>query len=191
MLMPIQFGSMFKFQFLAQFPVDHLSHPVLSCYILLHLLIMRLYYYFTSYGFFHQPKLIVFYWSLGDSNSPQVHWTLLSIWADFNNAAIWMVSNCSFISKSFSPFTNPISIALITICAISLIIGALAAPLSCSTVFVVLWLGLGSYLSFHFLLIYSVVYSVDYSVGSLFFLLTITRSGCLAKIRWSVCILKS
>ena len=27
----IPFGRMFKFQFLAQFPVDHLPHPVMSC----------------------------------------------------------------------------------------------------------------------------------------------------------------
>ena len=61
---------------------------------------------------------MVFHWSLRDSNSPQVSWTLLSIQANLNNAVVWMVSACPLISKSSSPFTNPLGIvpsALITI----------------------------------------------------------------------------
>ena len=46
---------------------------------------------------------MVFLWSLRDSKSPQVTRTVLSIWADLNNA-------CSLISKSSSPFTKPLRI---------------------------------------------------------------------------------
>ena len=34
-----------------------------------------------------------------------VSWTLLSILADLNNAVVWMVSTCAFISN---PFINPL-----------------------------------------------------------------------------------
>ena len=33
-VMPLKFGSMAKFEFLAQFPEDHLPHPVVSIYVL-------------------------------------------------------------------------------------------------------------------------------------------------------------
>ena len=33
LFVPVPFGSMVKFKFLAQFPVDHLSHPVMSSLI--------------------------------------------------------------------------------------------------------------------------------------------------------------
>ena len=55
-----------------------------------------------------QRKLMVFNWSLSDSKSPQVSRTLLSILADLDNAVVWMVSTCPLISKSSSPFTNPL-----------------------------------------------------------------------------------
>ena len=51
-----------------------------------------------------------FYWSLSDSDFLQVTRTLLSILADLNNAVVWMVSTCLLISKSSSPFTNPLGI---------------------------------------------------------------------------------
>ena len=38
----------------------------------------------------------------------QVSWTLLSILADLGNAVVWIVSICPAISKSSSPFTNPL-----------------------------------------------------------------------------------
>ena len=56
----------------------------------------------------HWRKLIVSYWSLSDSNFPQVSRTLLSILADLNNAVVWMVSTCILISKSSSPCINPL-----------------------------------------------------------------------------------
>ena len=49
-------------------------------------------------------------WSLSDSKSPQVSRTLLSVLADLNNAATWMVSTRPLISKSSSPCTNPLVI---------------------------------------------------------------------------------
>ena len=42
---------------------------------------------------------MVFHWSLNNSKSPQVSWTLLSILADLNNAVVWMVSACPPTSK--------------------------------------------------------------------------------------------
>ena len=65
--------------------------------------------YFTPLRFFsHQCKLLVFHWSWNDSKSPQVSRTLLSILADLNNAAVCMVSTRPFISKSLTPFINPL-----------------------------------------------------------------------------------
>ena len=51
---------------------------------------------------------MVFHWSLSGSKFPQVSWTLQSILADLNNAVFWMVSTRPLISKSFSPFINPL-----------------------------------------------------------------------------------
>ena len=47
-------------------------------------------------------------WSLSDSQSPHVSWTLLSILTDRNNAVILMIFNRPLISKSSSPSTNPL-----------------------------------------------------------------------------------
>ena len=54
---------------------------------------------------------MVSYWSLNDSKSTQVSRTLHSILADLNNAVVWMVSIRPFISKSSSPFINPLGIS--------------------------------------------------------------------------------
>ena len=61
---------------------------------------------------------MVSHWSSSERKSPQVSRTLLNIRVDLNNAVIWIVSTCPFISKSSCPFTNPWGIvpsALITI----------------------------------------------------------------------------
>ena len=52
----------------------------------------------------HQLTLMAFHRNLRDSKSPQVSRTLLRIWADLNNAIVWMDS--TLISKSSSPFIN-------------------------------------------------------------------------------------
>ena len=47
-------------------------------------------------------------WSLSQNKSSQVSRTLLSILADLNNTEVWMVSAHLLISRSSSPFTNPL-----------------------------------------------------------------------------------
>ena len=63
------------------------------------------YYYLLLVSFSHQRELMVFYWSLSDTKSPQVSRTLsiLTILID-----VWMVSNHPLISKSSAPFNNPL-----------------------------------------------------------------------------------
>ena len=46
------------------------------------------------------------HWSLSDSKSPQISWTLLSILDYLNNAVAWVVLTCPVTSKSSSSFTN-------------------------------------------------------------------------------------
>ena len=88
---------------------------------------------------------MVFHWSLSDNKPLQVSRTLLSILADLNNAVVWMVSTCPLISKSFSPYDNPLEIVP-------------SAPITIGNTvifmfydFLVLWQSLGN-LSFCFLL---------------------------------------
>ena len=49
---------------------------------------------------------MVFYWSLSDSQPPQVTRILLVILAVLNNAVVWIVSTIVSNSKSSSPFSN-------------------------------------------------------------------------------------
>ena len=63
--------------------------------------------FFTFDSFSHQRLPMVFYLSLSDNKSPQVSRTLLSILVDLNNAAVWLLSIRSLISKSSIPFSNP------------------------------------------------------------------------------------
>ena len=51
---------------------------------------------------------MVFHSSLSDSKSPQVSKTLLSILTVLSNAVVWMVSMRLPVSKSSSPFNNPL-----------------------------------------------------------------------------------
>ena len=93
----IPFVYMVKFKFLAHFPVDPLSHPVLSSLTLLLL----------SFGSFsHQCYLMVFHWCPSDSKSPQVSRALLSILANLNDAEVWIVLTRPLISTSSSFITN-------------------------------------------------------------------------------------
>ena len=131
---------------------------------------------------------MVFHWSLSDCKSPQVSRTLLSILAVFNNAVVWMVSTRPPTSKSFSPFSNP----LVTVPNAPITIGIIFTSMFHSFFYS---LAISRYLSFfsHFFQSYSVVSrgsKVDYFASSLFFLLIIIKSGLLAGIRWSVCMLK-
>ena len=66
------------------------------------------YYYYQSFkSFSHQRLLMGFFWSLSDSKSSEISRTLRIIASDRENISAWMVSPCTFISKSSSPFTNP------------------------------------------------------------------------------------
>ena len=58
-------------------------------------------------SFSHQRYLMVSYWSLSDSKSPQVSRNLLNMVADLNNAVVWMVLMVLYFPKSSSLFTNP------------------------------------------------------------------------------------
>ena len=68
---------------------------------------------------------MVFHWSLSDSKSPQVSRTLLSILAVLNNAVFLMVSTHPLISKSSSPFNNP----LVTVAKAPITIGIIVTSM--------------------------------------------------------------
>ena len=131
---------------------------------------------------------MVSHWSLSYSKSPQVSRTLLSILAVLNNAVVWMVSTHPPISKSSSPFSNP----LVTVPNAPNTIGIIV---TCMFQFFSIPLqGRGTYPSFHIL---SVLFCGQPGQQSRlfckfsFFLLIIMKSGVLTGIRWSVCMLKS
>ena len=95
--------------------------------------------------------MMVSYWSLSDSKSPQVSRTLLNILADINNAVVWMVSSRPLICKSSSSCTNlrwlyqEHQLQLVS------------SSLLCSTVFSNSLQGLGTFFLFVFFQFYSVV----------------------------------
>ena len=131
---------------------------------------------------------MVSHWSLSDSKSPHVFMTLLSILADINNAILWMVSTRPLNSKLSSPFINSFGDSTDRTnyhwynCHFH-IPQFFQFP---NKVKLLIFL-------FVFFQFYSVV-SQDSKVHnptSSLFLMTITRSGRLDEIRWSVCISKS
>ena len=131
---------------------------------------------------------MVFHWSLRDSKSPQVSRTLLSILAVLNNAVVWMVSTHPPTSKSSSPFSNPfvtipnapITIGIIVTCMFHRFFNSLTRSK---------YLSFFSH-SFSFIL-WSAGTAKSTILQVLFLLLIIIKSGLLAGIRWSVCMLKS
>ena len=132
---------------------------------------------------------MVSHWSLSDSKSPQVPRTLLSTQADLSNAVVWMVFTRSLISKSSRPCTNP----LVTLPSAPIPIGIIVTFMF--NIFFFNSLAKSMYLSF-FSLFFNFTLSSARTAKSTIrqvfphFLLIITRSGCLAEIRWSVCISK-
>ena len=129
---------------------------------------------------------MVFHWS--DGNFPQVSRTFPSILAVLDNAVVWMIFVRPPISKLSSTFTKPLGI--VTSAPITIVITVTSMFRSffqfSSKVEVLITL-------FPFFQFYPVVSrngKVHNSEGSLL-LLTITRSGRLAEIRWSVGISKS
>ena len=128
---------------------------------------------------------MVSHWSLTDSKSPQVSRTLFSILADLNNAVVWMVSTRPLISNSSSPFNNPLVIVTRAPTTIRIIVTFMFHSFFSSP-------ARSRYLSFFSLSFNFTLWSAGTAESTilqfLFFLLIIIRSGCLAEIRWSVCI---
>ena len=145
-------------------------------------------YYFYSLRVVHISVIWWYFIEVCDNKSPKISRTLLSILADLNNAVVYLVSACPLISKSSVPCINPlvtksralISIGIIVIFMFHSFVSSLARS---------------RYLSF-----FSLSFNVSrWSAGRaksailevLYFLLVFIRSGCLAKLRWSVYISKS
>ena len=127
--------------------------------------------------------------SLSDSKYPQVSRTLLSILTDFNNAVVWIVSNHPLISKSSSPCNSLFVTVPIAPITISITITLIVFQFSFK---ILVFISLFSP-SFLFYLVVSPNGKIQYLAGSVFFLvfifLIIIRSGRLAEIRWSICII--
>ena len=130
---------------------------------------------------------MVFQWILTDSKSPKLSRTYLSILANFYKTVVWMVSTCFLIPKSSCPFTNH----LVIVPSESITIGITVTLMSHSLFVLILWWGLGTYLSFYFLifLLCSLPVWQSIQISRLSFL-TITRYGRLVEIRGSFCISK-
>ena len=130
---------------------------------------------------------MVFHWTQSDSKSPQVSRTLLSILAVRNNVVVWIVSTRPLISKSSSPFCNP----LVTVPNAPITIGIIV---NCMFHSYFNSLARSRYLSFFshsFSFILWLAGTAKLTILQvLFFLLIIIRSGLLAEIRWYVCMSK-
>ena len=131
---------------------------------------------------------MVFPWTLSDNKSPQVSRTRLRILAILSNAVVWIVSTRPPTSKSSRPFNNPLVIVP-------------NAPITIGTIVTLMFysifnsLARSRYLSFFSHSFRFILWS-DRTAKStilqiLFFLLIIMRSGLLAGISSSVCMLKS
>ena len=131
---------------------------------------------------------MVFHWSLGDSKSPQVSRTLLSILAVLNNVFVWMVSTRPPTAKSSSPLSNHFVTVPKAPITISIIVTFMFHSFSHS-------LARSRYLSFFSHSFSFILWSAGTAKSTilqiLFFVLIIIRLGFMAKIRWSVCTSKS
>ena len=131
---------------------------------------------------------MIFYWSLSDSKSPQVSRTRLSILAVLSNAVVLIVSTRPPISKSSRPFNNPLVTMPNTPITIGIIVTFMFHSFFIS-------LARSRYLSFFSLSFRFILWSAGTAKSTilqiLVFLLIIMRSGLLAGIKWSVCMLKS
>ena len=136
---------------------------------------------------------MVFHWSQSDSKSPQVSRTLLSILADLNNAVVWMVSTRPLISKFSRPSTHALVIvprAPITIgITVNFMFQSFSSFIARST-YSSLFLLSFSFTRWSAGATKSTIRQVLLFFLRFFFYQTITRSGRLAKIRWSISITK-
>ena len=176
---PIKIGIIVTFMFHSFF-----NSLTRSRYLSLLLLLL-----FTPLEFSHQCWLMVFHWSLGDSNSPPVSRIRLRILAVLSNAVVWIVSTRPPTSKSSRPFNKPLVIVP-------------NAPITIGTIVPLMFhsffnsLARSWYLSFFSLSFRFIRWSAGTAKSTilqiLFFpFLIIIRSGLLARIRRSVCMLKS
>ena len=131
---------------------------------------------------------MVFHWDLSDGKCPQVSRTRLRILAFLSNAVVWIVSTRPPTSKLSRPFNNPLVIVPKAPITIGIIV-----PFMFHTFFNSLTRP--RYLSFFSLSFRCILWSAGKAKSTilqiLFFSLIIMRSGLLAGIRWSVCMLKS
>ena len=125
----------------------------------------------------------VSWWSFTGECVPQVFKTLQSILAYLNNAAVWMVSilplisNCScLVSKSMGQFQAHQLLLL--------------SSSPCSTVFSSLTMSKYIFASFYFPTVVCRNGKIHKMASSSFFLLIITMSCLLARIKWSNSYLK-
>ena len=137
---------------------------------------------------------MVSHWSLSDSKSSQVSRTRLRILAVLSNADVWIVSTRPPTSKSSRPFNNP----LVTVPNAPITIGTIVTFMFYSFFNSLARSRYLSFFSLSFLFILwsagtakSTILQILFSFFFFFFLLIIMRSGLLAGIRWSVCMLKS
>ena len=149
------------------------NYKILLCFFYLWLL---MFYSFESFS--HQRELMAFYLNLKDSKFSQVSRTFLGILVNLNNVVVWIVFIGPPISKSSCSFINP----LVTVPGVPITNGITVTFMS-------------SYLSFFSLSFSFSLWSAETAKSTirqiLFFLITITRSGYLTEIRWSVCMSKS
>ena len=131
---------------------------------------------------------MVFHWSLSNNKSPQASRTLLSILAVLNNVVVWMVSTRPPMSKSSSPFSNP----LVTVPNAPITIGIIV---TCMLHSFFNYRARSRYLAFFSQYFSFILWSAGTAKSTilrfLFFLVIIIRTGFRAKIRWSVCMSKS
>ena len=131
---------------------------------------------------------MVSHWSLSDSKSPQVSRTRFRILVNLNNAVIWMVSTHPLISKSSSPLIN----LLVTVPS-----GSFTTSITVTFMFHSFFSSLERSKRSRYLFFFSLSFSFILGTARMakstiwqviIFLLTFTRSGCLAEIRWSISI---
>ena len=124
---------------------------------------------------------MVFHWSLSDSKSPQVSGTPLRILTVLSNAVVWIFSTSP-------PTSNPLVIVPNTPITIGTIVTFMLHSFFNS-------LARSTYLSFFLHSFRFILWFAGTAKSTilpiLFLLLIIIRSGLLAGIRWSVCMLKS
>ena len=130
--------------------------------------------------------LMVFHRSVSDSKSPEVSTTRLSILTVLSNAVIWIVSTYPPTSKSSKPFNNP----LVIVPKVPITIGTIVTFMFHSNFSYLAWSKDLSFFSHSFRFILWSARTAKSTIWQILFLLIIIRSGLLAGIRWSVCILK-